>query len=64
MKHWLAEVLNKEGGKNKQVYDEYDNEQFAGSTMVILFMIIIHAIARLSFFSGIVETIGKFLYFL
>lgn len=39
LKHWLAEVLNKEGGKNKQVYDEYDNEQFAGSTMIPMIFI-------------------------
>ncbi|XP_014282009.1 rab-like protein 3 [Halyomorpha halys] len=39
LKHWLAEVLNKEGGKSKQVYDEYDNEQFAGSTMIPMIFI-------------------------
>ncbi|CAB0020579.1 unnamed protein product [Nesidiocoris tenuis] len=33
LKQWLAEVMSKEGGKGKMVYDDFDSEVFAGSVM-------------------------------
>lgn len=35
LKYWLTEILNKEANsKNKQYYDDFDPEQFVGSSMV------------------------------
>uniref|UniRef100_A0A069DPW4 Putative rab subfamily protein of small gtpase n=1 Tax=Panstrongylus megistus TaxID=65343 RepID=A0A069DPW4_9HEMI len=39
LKYWLNEVINTEGGKNKQMYDEFDSEQFAGSTLFPMLVI-------------------------
>uniref|UniRef100_A0A224XVM0 Putative ras-related in brain n=1 Tax=Panstrongylus lignarius TaxID=156445 RepID=A0A224XVM0_9HEMI len=39
LKYWLNEVINTEGGKNKQIYDEFDSEQFAGSTLFPMLVI-------------------------
>ncbi|XP_073983466.1 rab-like protein 3 isoform X2 [Rhodnius prolixus] len=39
LRYWLHEVINTEGGKNKQIYDEFDSEQFAGSTLFPMLVI-------------------------
>uniref|UniRef100_A0A0K8SJ95 Rab-like protein 3 n=1 Tax=Lygus hesperus TaxID=30085 RepID=A0A0K8SJ95_LYGHE len=39
LKKWLAEVMSKEGGKGKPVYDEFDTEQFVGSSMLPMIVI-------------------------
>lgn len=39
LKNWLVEVFNKEGGKSKQIYDDFDKEQFAGSSMIPMIFI-------------------------
>ncbi|BES93816.1 Miro-like protein [Nesidiocoris tenuis] len=39
LKQWLAEVMSKEGGKGKMVYDDFDSEVFAGSVMLPIIVI-------------------------